>query len=104
MHTRHILLLPLATAAMLFAETIQTTDKFYHSTLQAISLIAMLLLLLHIIKSFSGKMRTSVMLRALVYYLISVGIVIIGQKYVGGIFTMIACIIFMGLFTKKVFQ
>ncbi len=106
MLTKNAILLPLATTAFLIARTVNFSSEnkqFYQSTLLAISLFAMLLLLLHIIKGYTGKMRNSVMFRTLSYYLICIGIILIGEHFLGNIFAIISSIIFMLLFTKMVF-
>ncbi len=113
MLTKNALLLPLATTAFMIARLMDLniearisglTAEFFQHTLLAISLMAMLLLLLHIIKGFRGKKRTSVMIRTLGYYLIFVGIVLLGEHFMNDTFTLIACVGFMFLFTKKVFS
>ncbi len=112
MLTKNALLLPLATTCFMFAKTMSITtpenlpwvsEDFYQNTLLTISLVAMLLLLLHIIKSYRGRRRNSVMLRALLYYVIFVGIILISEHFVGGLFAMGAGVAYMGLLTKRVF-
>ncbi len=113
MKLKHALLLPLGAGSFLFAKTVASKNPanipwaapdFYQNTLLAISLIAMLLLLLHIIKSYRGRLRTSVMLRVLLYYVIFVAGTLLAQHFVGDLFAIASGAIYMFFMTERVFK